>query len=74
MTSRGTSYFLVPMTATSHDVWQAVGEHDCFFPPERLAVGTRSPLGREPHIVARAGHLLGEERPDAVVDMVAELF
>jgi pimeloyl-ACP methyl ester carboxylesterase len=56
------------------DVQIVVGEHDCFFPPGRLAEAVRSRLGREPRVVAGAGHLLVEERPDAVVDVVADLF
>jgi pimeloyl-ACP methyl ester carboxylesterase len=51
-----------------------VGEHDCFFAPERLAERTRSQLGQEPHVVAGAGHLLVEERPDAVAELVTQLF
>jgi pimeloyl-ACP methyl ester carboxylesterase len=51
-----------------------VGEHDCFFAPERLAQQTRSQLGQEPHVVAGAGHLLVEERPDAVAELVTQLF
>jgi pimeloyl-ACP methyl ester carboxylesterase len=51
-----------------------VGEHDCFFPPERLAVATRSQLGQEPQVVTGAGHLLVEERPEAVVELISRLF
>ena len=51
-----------------------IGEHDCFFPVGRLAVEARAQLGREPHVVAGAGHLLVEERPEAVADLVTALF
>jgi pimeloyl-ACP methyl ester carboxylesterase len=68
----------LPRTTTAR--WQRrnvqvmIGEHDCFFPVGRLTVEARARLGREPHVVAGAGHLLVEERPDAVAELVTALF
>jgi pimeloyl-ACP methyl ester carboxylesterase len=50
-----------------------VGEQDVFFPVDRLRAASRSRLGTEPAVVAGAGHLLVDEEPGRVVDLVHEL-
>jgi pimeloyl-ACP methyl ester carboxylesterase len=50
-----------------HDVRVLVGEHDVFFPPDRLAGPVRSLLGAQLEVVHGAGHLLPDQRPDAVL-------
>ncbi|MFG2875403.1 alpha/beta fold hydrolase [Streptomyces sp. NPDC048337] len=48
----------------------ATGAHDTFLPPRRLAPALRATLGTGLHVVADAGHLLVEERPDRVAALV----
>lgn len=50
-----------------------VGAHDVFFPVARLRDVSRDRLGVEPVVVGGAGHLLLEEEPGRVADLVAEL-
>jgi hypothetical protein len=52
----------------------AVGDHDVFFPVGRLREATRAGLGTDPTVVERAGHLLGDENPLCVKDLVAEVL
>ncbi|MBP2367571.1 alpha/beta fold hydrolase [Pseudonocardia parietis] len=49
------------------------GEHDRFFPPERLTVPARNLLHAGTTVVAGAGHLLAHTAPEAVVEVVADL-
>jgi pimeloyl-ACP methyl ester carboxylesterase len=53
------------------DVRVLVGEHDVFFPPARLVHPVESHLGVPLEVVAHAGHLLVDQRPDAVSDALA---
>jgi pimeloyl-ACP methyl ester carboxylesterase len=55
------------------DVRVAVGEHDVFFPPRRLGEPCRSVLGRDLQVVPGAGHLLVDEEPILVSDLVSSL-
>jgi pimeloyl-ACP methyl ester carboxylesterase len=50
-----------------------VGAHDVFFPVARLRDVSRDRLGTEPVVVGGAGHLLLEEEPQRVTDLVADL-
>jgi pimeloyl-ACP methyl ester carboxylesterase len=50
------------------------GEHDVFFPVDRLRTGSLARLGVAPVIVAGAGHLLVDEEPGRIVDLVATLL
>ena len=50
-----------------HDVRVLAGEHDVFFLPDRLAGPALSLLGVELEVVRGAGHLLPDQRPEAVV-------
>jgi pimeloyl-ACP methyl ester carboxylesterase len=52
----------------------AVGEHDVFFPIDRLRGPSLARLGVEPTVVPRAGHLVVDEEPAVVADLVASLF
>jgi pimeloyl-ACP methyl ester carboxylesterase len=54
-----------------HPVRVLVGAGDVFFPPRRLAHPVRRHLGVELEIVADAGHLLVDQRPDVVAAAVA---
>jgi pimeloyl-ACP methyl ester carboxylesterase len=58
----------------SRQVRVAVGEHDVFFPVSRLRAPCRSNLGREPLVVPGAGHLLVEEEPVLVAELVTSLL
>jgi pimeloyl-ACP methyl ester carboxylesterase len=48
----------------------ATGAHDRFLPPERLGPATRAKLGVDIEVIDSAGHLAGDERPEAVADLV----
>ena len=50
-----------------------VGEHDAFFPAARLREASRSRLGKDPVVLRGAGHLLVDEEPERVTELVAEL-
>ena len=52
----------------------AVGDHDVFFPVRRLREATRAGLGADLAVVEPAGHLLGDEDPRRVRDLVAEVL
>ncbi|MEV3939188.1 alpha/beta hydrolase [Glycomyces sp. NPDC049804] len=53
-------------------VVSAVGEHDRFLPPDRLAPVIESVFGRRLHVLPGVGHLAVEERPEDVVELVQE--
>jgi pimeloyl-ACP methyl ester carboxylesterase len=57
-----------------HDVRVAVGEHDVFFPVSKLRAPCRTKLGQDPLVVAGAGHLLVDEEPDLVSDLITSLL
>jgi pimeloyl-ACP methyl ester carboxylesterase len=57
-----------------HPVRVAVGEHDVFFPVSNLSEPCRTMLGREPLVVAGAGHLLLDEEPLIVSDLITRLL
>ncbi|WP_328924269.1 alpha/beta hydrolase [Streptomyces sp. NBC_00190] len=46
------------------------GEHDVFLPPRRLVTAVRGTLGTELGVVAEAGHLVVEERPECLVALL----
>jgi pimeloyl-ACP methyl ester carboxylesterase len=50
-----------------------VGDHDGFFPVDRLRDCCVAKLGSGPIVIEHAGHLLPEEEPTRVVDLVAKL-
>ena len=52
----------------------AVGEHDVFFPVSKLREPCRTMLGLEPLVVSGAGHLLVDEEPVLVSDLIAALL
>ena len=52
----------------------AVGEHDVFFPVGKLEGPCREKLGREPSVVPGAGHLLVDEEPEIVSELVTSLL
>jgi pimeloyl-ACP methyl ester carboxylesterase len=56
------------------DLRIAVGEHDAFFPASRIREPCRTKLGHDPLVVAGAGHLLVDEEPGLVSDLVASLL
>lgn len=45
-----------------------VGEHDCFFPPGRIAPSARRRLGVETEVLKGLGHLAVEEAPGLVAE------
>ncbi len=51
-----------------------VGEHDVFFPVDPLAAASRARLGTDPVVVPGAGHLLIDEEPERIADLVAGLL
>lgn len=52
----------------------AVGGHDVFFPASRLREPCRIRLGREPLVVSGAGHLLVDEEPVLVSNLITSLL
>ena len=50
-----------------------VGEHDVFFPVGALRPASRTRLATDPVVVAGAGHLLTDEEPHRIADLVADL-
>ncbi|WP_107765631.1 alpha/beta fold hydrolase [Nocardioides terrigena] len=52
----------------------AVGEHNVFFPVSKLRVSCRSKLGREPVVIPGAGHLVVDEEPVLVTELVTSLL
>ncbi|UCM91425.1 alpha/beta fold hydrolase [Streptomyces marincola] len=51
----------------------ATGRHDAFFPPRVLAPAVRDRLGAGLRVVDGAGHLVLDEKPATVAEMVNEL-
>ena len=51
-----------------------VGERDVFFPITELREPCRSKLGREPLVIPGAGHLLLDERPVLVTELITSLL
>ncbi|MEV6395461.1 alpha/beta hydrolase [Streptomyces sp. NPDC051907] len=49
------------------------GEHDVFLPPRRLRAAVRHKLGVELGVVEGAGHLVTEEAPDRLADLVGRV-
>jgi pimeloyl-ACP methyl ester carboxylesterase len=47
-----------------------VGEHDRFFPPERVGRAARERLGVETEVLPGLGHLAVEEAPEQVAEVV----
>jgi pimeloyl-ACP methyl ester carboxylesterase len=47
-----------------------VGEHDRFFPPERVGRAARERLGVETEVLPGLGHLAVEEAPEQVAEAV----
>ncbi|MCC3763484.1 alpha/beta hydrolase [Glycomyces sp. TRM65418] len=52
----------------------ATGAHDRFLPPARLAPATRAKLGVDLQVIDGAGHLVVDERPEEVADLVDALL
>jgi pimeloyl-ACP methyl ester carboxylesterase len=52
----------------------ATGEHDRFFPPDRLRQPVREALDSDVAVVAGAGHLAPAENPEAVVALLSGLI
>lgn len=50
-----------------------VGDHDVFFPLDRLGEVCRYRLGTDPVVVERAGHLLLDEEAGRVTNLIADL-
>ena len=48
----------------------ATGAHDRFLPPSRLGPAARAKLDVDLEVIDGAGHLAGDERPEAVTDLV----
>ena len=51
----------------------ATGEHDVFLPPERLRRPAARGLGASVRVIPDAGHLVTDEHPDRLAELVAEL-
>jgi pimeloyl-ACP methyl ester carboxylesterase len=69
-----------PLPDTTLDAWEGgnvtvvSGEDDRFLPLGRLAAASRQRLGVLPGLVPGAGHLLTEEEPKLVADVVERAF
>ena len=59
---------------SGRDLTVAVGENDVFFPAEKLRRACAATLALEPVVVPRAGHLLVDEEPELVAELVRGLF
>lgn len=57
-----------------HDLRVAVGAHDVFFPVSKLGEPCRILLGLEPSVVSGAGHLLVDEEPVLVAELITGLL
>jgi pimeloyl-ACP methyl ester carboxylesterase len=63
-----------PLPATTLDRWRdlpvrvLVGEHDCFFPPERVGRAASERLGVPVEVLPGVGHLAVEEAPERVAE------
>lgn len=55
---------------TGREVRVLVGEHDCFFPPDRVRRAARERLGVEVDVLPALGHLAVEESPELVARLV----
>jgi pimeloyl-ACP methyl ester carboxylesterase len=51
----------------------AVGEHDRFLPPHRLASAVRRTMNLDVHVLSGVGHLTTRDHLDKVVSLVAEV-
>jgi pimeloyl-ACP methyl ester carboxylesterase len=51
----------------------ATGEFDVFLPPARLGPAVRTALGSELRVIAGAGHLAPDERPEDVLDLLERM-
>lgn len=51
----------------------AADRRDRFLPPECLGPATRAKLGVDLDVIDDAGHLAGDERPEAIADLFARL-
>ena len=51
-----------------------VGDHDVFFPVRKLGEVCLSKLGTNPVVLQGAGHLLVDEEPEQVMDLIAGLL
>ena len=52
----------------------AVGEHDVFFPVGKVREPCLSRLGVEPTVISGAGHLLVDEEPVLVAELITSLL
>lgn len=52
----------------------AVGEHDRFLPPARLARAVRSTMNLDVRVISGAGHLITPAHLDEVVSLIAEVI
>lgn len=52
----------------------AAGAHDRFLPPGRLGPMVREKLGTDLEVIDGAGHLAGDEQPEAVADLIGLLM
>ena len=59
---------------SGHRVRVVVGDHDVFFHVDRLRQPCQTKLGVDPFVAGGAGHLLVDEQPELVADMVSGLF
>ncbi len=60
-------------SGAGRNVRVVIGEHDVFFPVDPLRRAWAK-LGVEPVVVERAGHLLVDEEPERITDLIAELL
>jgi pimeloyl-ACP methyl ester carboxylesterase len=51
-----------------------VGDHDVFFPVDRLSAACRTRLNLSPVVIPRCGHLLVDEEPEMAVDVAADVM
>jgi pimeloyl-ACP methyl ester carboxylesterase len=68
-----------PLSPAVVDRWRGrvavvSGEFDCFLPPARLQTAVGDRLGVDLTVVERAGHLLPEESPGSVVEVVRAML
>lgn len=74
-------HHLVPATAadpvlasrTNHPCLVAVGEHDRFLPPGRLAPAVRHTMNLDVHILPGMGHLTTPSHLDTIAALVARI-
>jgi pimeloyl-ACP methyl ester carboxylesterase len=64
---------LISATPAPGQVLVATGDHDLLLPPKRLAPAAQRLLGADLTVIPHAGHLVVDDQPDRILDLVDTL-